>query len=336
MYFTDNMAYILINKNTFEETSYNNEEELEKAAVENKQYIFGHDTVLIDYKRKTGAKGSQISGIPDGFLIDFSNSKKPRLFFVEYELESHDLYEHIGPQIMRFYASFETAKRELHKKLIDTIKTDSQLKKEIEDKVQKTPFDNIDSLLNYVIYDNNVGIIVAIDEQTEDFNSLLRRLTDVPEVVVLKKYQSNETIVFQYTPFREGVTDTHDEKRTKSSDLKEIDTIVCPAREEGFKHAFMENDSWWAIRTSPSLIPSLKYIAMYETYPVSKIRWIAKIKQNGIQPYKNTGKYIVYVEDKKQIEPISIDKDKKGVAPQSPRYTSYNKLLAAKKISDLW
>jgi hypothetical protein len=330
------MSYILIQNKAYEETSYVNEEELEKATVENKYYIFGNETILIDYKRKTGAKDSKNTGIPDGFLIDFSNGKKPRLFFIEYELESHDLYEHIGPQIMRFYASFETAKRELHKKLIETIRTDLQLKKEFEDKLQKSPFDNIDSLLNFVIYDNNVGIIIVIDEQTEDFNALLKRLSDVPEVVVVKKYQSNDDIIFYYTPFREGTSDSQPEKRKKSSDIKEIDTIVCPAREEGFKNAFIENDAWWAIRISPSLIPYLKYIAMYETYPVSQVRWIAKIKQNGIQPYKNTGKYIVNVEDKKKIEPISIDKDKKGVAPQSPRYTSYEKLLAAKKISELW
>ena len=118
--------------------------------------------------------------------------------------------------------------------------------------------------------------------------------------------------------------------------LKEIDTIVCAAREDGFKHAFLENDAWWAIRISPSIIPQLKYIAMYETIPISEIKWMAKIKENGIQSYKNTGKYIVSVEDKKKIGPIKLDKDIKGMAPQSPRYTTYEKLIKAKKISELW
>jgi len=39
---------------------------------------------------------------------------------------------------------------------------------------------------------------------------------------------------------------------------------------------------------------------------------------------------------KKEIPPIELDKGKKGVAPQSPRYTTLNILLNAKKISDLW
>jgi hypothetical protein len=63
---------------------------------------------------------------------------------------------------------------------------------------------------------------------------------------------------------------------------------------------------------------------------------MAKIKQNGIQPYKNTGKYIVSVEGKKRIGPIKLDKDKKGVAPQSSRYSTYEKLTSANKISELW
>ena len=329
------MSYILIGNKTFEETAFDDESELETAVVSNKEYIFGENTILLDYKRKVGTKKSKNAGIPDGFLIDFSNTNKPQLFFVEYELESHHLYEHIGPQIMRFYASFETGQRELQIKLTTILKEDSYLKRKIENKLKKMSFDNIDSLLNYLIYDRNLGIIVVIDDQTEDFNSLLRRFSDVPEIVVVKKYICNNEIAYQYTPFREGISEKGVLK-TKLIDLTEADTIVCPAREDGFKHAFLDNNAWWAIRISPSIIPQLKYIAMYETQPASKIRWMARIKQNGIQPYKNTGKYIVNVEGKKQMGPILLDKDKKGVAPQSPRYTTYEKLMKANKISELW
>lgn len=330
------MAFILVKDKTFEEVAFDNEQELEVAVVHNKEHIFGKQAILIDYKRKTGSKTSKHSGIPDGFLIDFSSLKRPQMFFVEYELESHDLYEHIGPQIMRFYASFETGKNELYKSLIGVFKVDSELKASISKKIENTSFENIDSLLNYVIRENKPGMIVVIDEQTEDFNSLLRRFSDIPEVVTVKKYSFDKEILYQYTPFREGVTDVEIAESKGVSESKEIDTIVCPAREDGFRHAFLNNDAWWSIRISTSLIPSLKYIAMYETFPVSHIEWVAKIKQNGIQPYKNSGKYIVSVEDKKQIEPIKLDKNKKGVAPQSPRYTTYEKLTNAKKISDLW
>lgn len=36
------------------------------------------------------------------------------------------------------------------------------------------------------------------------------------------------------------------------------------------------------------------------------------------------------------MNPITLDSKKKGAAPQSPRYTTYEKLKGAKHISDLW
>lgn len=191
-------------------------------------------------------------------------------------------------------------------------------------------------MLNYVVWDNNLGIVVVIDEQTEDLNSLLKRINPIPEVVELRKYEYDNETVYQYNPFRDIVTEYKELKKRKLIEYKDIDTIVCPAREEGFKHAFLDNDAWWAIRISSTVIPSLKYIAMYETQPISAIRWMAKIKK--IEPYKNTGKYMVYVEDKKRLkQPIKLDEGKiLGVAPQASRYTNYEKLVSAKKISDLW
>ena len=332
------MTYLLINQKSFEEVSFENEAELEQAVVQHKKFIFGDDTVLLDYKRKVGTKKSKNTGIPDGFLFDFTNNKNPRLFFIENELESHDLYEHIGPQIMRFYASFETSKRELYKKFSSIIKSDANVRKEIEVQLLKTDYENIDSLLNHILYENRVGIIIVIDEQTEDLNSLLQRLQEKPEVIEIKKYQSNDQIVYQYISFK-GVISTGSTgggKGKKLISLKEVDTIVCAAREDGFKHAFIDNDAWWAVRISPAIIPQLKYLAMYEVNPVSKIRWVAKIKEGGIQPYKNTGKYIINVESKNKIQPIFLDKDVKGMAPQSPRYTIKEKLDKAQKMSDLW
>lgn len=329
------MTYVLIHNKPFQETQYDNEDELESAVIKNKNHIFGDDIVYIDSKIKTGGKGQRNTGIPDGFLIDFSYPEKPQLFFVECELESHCLYNHIGPQIWRFYAPFDTGKRELHKKLTNALKKN---KKEIEEKVEESPFDNIDSLLNFLIFDNGMGTIVVIDEQSDDFNSALNKFVNKPEVIVLKKFQYQNQTVYHYNPFREGLTEYTDKKREKVKEkFKDVDTIVCPAREDGFKHAFLDNNAWWAIRISPLLIPQLKYITMYETQPVSAIRYFAKIKQNGIQSYKNSGKYIVHVERKKKIGPIKLDKgSKRGMAPQAPRFTTHKKLMSAKKISDLW
>jgi hypothetical protein len=333
------MPSILIGNKSFEEVPFENEAELESAAIKHRRYILGDTCAYFDYKRRTGGRDSRNIGIPDGFLIDFSNSKKPQLFFVEYELESHRLYDHIGPQVMRFYASVESAQRDLRLKLSEIVKQDHQIRGELEEKMKETSFENVDSLLNYVIYDRNVGIILIIDEQTEDLNSLLRRFAEVPEVIVLKKFQKGKEFIYQYDPFRASVLEIENSSRLpRRRDRTEgVDTIVCAAREDGFKEAFLDKSAWWAIRLSPSLIPQLKWIAMYESKPVQAIRWIGKIQGNGIKPYKNTGKYIISVEKKSKVDPpIRLDANKRGVAPQSPRYTTHEKLKGAKHISDLW
>lgn len=128
--------------------------------------------------------------------------------------------------------------------------------------------------MNHILYENQLGIIVVIDEQTEDLNSLLKRLQEKPEVIEIKKFQANNQIVYQYNPFKEGLFQTKAKKGKVLLSMKEVDTIVCAAREDGFKHAFIDNDAWWAVRISPAVIPQLKYLAMYEVNPVSKIRWV--------------------------------------------------------------
>jgi hypothetical protein len=130
---------------------------------------------------------------------------------------------------------------------------------------------------------------------------------------------------------REELSEIEGSKDITSEDF---DTIVCPAFKEGFKHAYVQNDAWWAIRISQKAREQLKYLAIYEKSPVAAVRNVAEIEK--IEPYKDSGKFIVYLKNKKKVGPIELDKGKKGIAPQSPRYTTYNKLLKAKKISELW
>lgn len=44
------MSFILLNKNLYEETHFDNEAELEKVVYDNKNFILGESTVLLDYK----------------------------------------------------------------------------------------------------------------------------------------------------------------------------------------------------------------------------------------------------------------------------------------------
>ncbi len=48
-------------------------------------------------------------------------------------------------------------------------------------------------------------------------------------------------------------------------------------------------------------------------------------------------KYIVYFkESAREINPVKLDTKKKGSVPQAPRYTTYEKLMKGKVLSDVF
>lgn len=125
-------------------------------------------------------------------------------------------------------------------------------------------------------------------------------------------------------------------KPLKNQTAGSWDTIVIPAREEGFRSVFLGRNCWFAIRINAKEIPKFKYIAAYQVAPVSAITHIAEVKE--IVPYQNSGKYLVKFKAKaKALEnPIKLEKGKAGSQPQSPRYTTYNQILKAKSLEELW
>jgi hypothetical protein len=113
-----------------------------------------------------------------------------------------------------------------------------------------------------------------------------------------------------------------------------IDTIVVPAQPQGFKTAYMGEHAWWAIRISPAKLDKLKWIAAYQVHPISKITHIAEIER--IEPYGDTGKYKLFFKGAPTVLPNAVPY---GDAPsgvmQAPRYTTREKLLAAKSVMDI-
>lgn len=110
------------------------------------------------------------------------------------------------------------------------------------------------------------------------------------------------------------------------------DTLVVPAREDGFERVFLGEDSWHAVRISGGMIDKIQFIAAYQIHPVSAVTYYAPVKR--IESYGEQGKYkLIFAEKAKPIGPISLD----GAAPlQGPRYTTLTKLQTAKTVSDLW
>ena len=111
-------------------------------------------------------------------------------------------------------------------------------------------------------------------------------------------------------------------------------TIVVPAKKEGFQEVFMDEDSWYSIRISGGMLEKIKYIAAYQTAPISAVTHYAPVDR--IEPYGDGGKYRLFFSEKAQpIGPIPLGKAAPG-SMQSSRYTTLKKLKGAKELGDLF
>ena len=116
------MGSIIINSEKFEEYAFENEKEFEERVIENIEFLFGKNAIYIDLKKRLGVSSSYNKGIPDGYVIDFSNMKSPQLYFIENELFSHNFYSHVSEQIARFNTIITTSKSQIRDILVEEIK----------------------------------------------------------------------------------------------------------------------------------------------------------------------------------------------------------------------
>ncbi len=309
---------------------YSKEVDFEKMIVQNADKIFGSTGIYFDVKKLIGIpkKGATI---PDGYFLDLTFHNDPRLYLVEVELNGHDVYGHIGEQILRFGISTETDKYKIKNCLLAEVNKDDDKRQRLAAYFLKSKYDNINELLDKVIFDNKPAAIIVIDEATDELYNVLAQLTMSTEVIEAQTYICGEQKLHRFSPFKdEVITDL-----PSDIDADELDTIVVPAREDGFMEEFLGNNRWFAIRISSAMLDKIKYIAAYQVAPISGITHIAEVDR--IEKYKDTNKYIVFFKNEttKRINKISMGK-KKGMAPQAPRYSSYKTLLTAKTLDDLW
>ncbi|RLG20436.1 hypothetical protein DRN74_05515 [Candidatus Micrarchaeota archaeon] len=190
----------------FKEYKYNLEDELESDIVSNSKLFFGRDTIYIDAKRKIESKTLGRT-IPDGFLFDFSYKEEPEFYIVEVELKNHDFYNHIFPQITKFFAFFKNRKSrgELVEKIFSIVNTDTGIKREFkkylgEKEIYKTIKDTIDSSQN---------ILLILDDKKDELPEIMETYADtwgkMVRLLILKKFVHESEVIFVIEPDFENI-----------------------------------------------------------------------------------------------------------------------------------
>ena len=330
------MAKILIGDKEFYSSTFRNEAELEKVVVENYEKIFGNDTVYFDLKKGIRHAKGDLLTIPDGYLLRLN--MPPTMSIIENELSVHDPVDHIGKHFLKYSSALtESSKYPVKKFLMEYIKSNQLISKRLENLMEKTSYKNVSDLLDYVILDQNFGYIIVIDGKTDELERIVNPYA--PEIIVIKKYQYDNEVIFQIERTSDDeemhVVKTAKDDRTQMRRLPEIDTLVCPAREDGFNAVFLGEHRWFPVRINPIRIQKIKYLAIYEKSPVAAINYIGKVRE--IKPYKNTGKYEIILDGKPiKIKPIKLTKNELNLVPQSSRYTIKSLIDKASTLSDIF
>lgn len=329
------MSVIWANGETYRRIDYESEADLEKSIMEIKEDLFGKNRYYVDTKRRIGVQG-RVQNIPDGYLFDLSSSK-PQIFLVENELDIHHHLKHIATQILEFSLSFDTSERKLRDVLISEINNNSELKLTIDEYIKVHNYRSYEILIEKMLEQFNV--LVIIDNLSEDLETALtKRFAFDVKIIEVKKYQTENGKEIQYVfePIFEDIEVSSPNTELEILPFNKLDTIVVPARKEGFQNTFIDENRWYAIKIARSRIPIIKYIAAYQVAPISAITHLAEVE--NIEQWADSDKFVVNFKNAAfKIDSIILKSPNGRVmAPQNSRYTNYERLIKAKSLDDMW
>ncbi len=197
---------LITNTKTYTQFQFDKEAEFEREVVQNSKQFFGTNSIYIDAKRKIETKGLGNS-IPDGFLFDLSDKDNPEFYIVEVELAKHDFFNHIFPQITKFFGFYKNPKsqNELVEKIFSFITNDIDIKKEFkkylgEKEIYKFIKDTIERSQN---------ILLVIDGDKKELPEIMETYTDtwgkMVKLILIKKFYNNGDFIYTMHPDFENI-----------------------------------------------------------------------------------------------------------------------------------
>jgi predicted transport protein len=194
------------NNKRFSELKFINEPDFEKQIFSRSKNFFGKNTILIDTKKKI--ESEYLGGsIPDGFLFDMSDTENPEFYLIEVELEKHDFFKHIFPQITKFFSFFKNTEKqkELVEKLFSTINTENALKKQFKKYLgEKEIFKFLTDTIG-----NSQNILIIIDGTKSEFTEIIDTYADtwgkMVKILEIRKFGTKGDEIFTMSPEFEAI-----------------------------------------------------------------------------------------------------------------------------------
>ncbi|MEI7422005.1 MAG: DUF5655 domain-containing protein [Prolixibacteraceae bacterium] len=192
---------LYLNNKRFTEKEFSKEKELEDLMFQNSKNLFGQHSIIIEAKKKIDHK--TLGGtIPDAFLFDLNDPENPEFYLIEVELVSHSFFNHIFPQITKFFAFFKNpvSQSELIEKLYSLINADAGLKKQFKDRIgNKEIFKFIKDTI-----ENSQNILLILDNEKPELPEIINTYTDtwgkIVKLTLLKEYCNNGESIISLTP----------------------------------------------------------------------------------------------------------------------------------------
>jgi predicted transport protein len=192
---------IIGNGKRYAQTKYSTEKDFEEDVVTSSKLLFGKSTIYINAKKKIDSKS--IGGaVPDGFFFDFADPSDPQFYIVEVELSEHSFYNHIFPQITKFFAFFKNTKlqKSLVDKIFSVVNTDDALKNDFKKYLGQL---EIYKFLSDII-ESSQNILLVADGQISELPEIMDTYTDTWGKMVryleVKKYYAGTDTIYTIMP----------------------------------------------------------------------------------------------------------------------------------------
>jgi hypothetical protein len=245
---------------------------------------------------------------------------------------------------LEFSLSFEAEPRAIKTILFDALHKQPEIRARCEKYATSHGFRNLDHLLETLVFEGPFAALVIIDEIPENLeNVLARRFQFGVEVLELARYENTAgEHVYKFEPFLADAVEVVIEPQKGEESLQKshmdfslVDTVVVPARDEGFQDVFLKENRWYSVRLHGTMRPQIKHIAAYRVAPTSAITHIAPVR--SIEPWKDSDKFVLnFAEPAKEIGPIPLVRNSRVKALYNLRYTTREALEKAKTLDDVW